>query len=132
MLVQCWSAVGDYGPASNHHWANVSCLLGIHCSNNNPCTRKRKWTIVRAHACRCTCAAHICVTLGLSGNTGHSIFRPLEWLFASSTISCYFVITNHQLIVIIEDFFTVDTGNHPIFLALLFIFYIIITRIGGA
>ena len=54
---------------------------------------KRKWTTESAHACRCTCAAHICVLAGLLGKTGQSIFRPLKWLFASLTIFRYFVIT---------------------------------------
>ena len=62
-------------------------------AGNTYTSSKRKWTTERAHACRCTCAAHICVLAGLLGNTGQSIFRPLKWLFVSSTIFRYFVIT---------------------------------------
>ena len=29
MPVQCWSTVYDAGPTLNHHWLDVSCLLGI-------------------------------------------------------------------------------------------------------
>ena len=30
MLVQCWYTVCDAHPASNQHWFNASCLLGLH------------------------------------------------------------------------------------------------------
>ena len=29
MVVQCWASVVDGGPALDHHWVDVSCLLGI-------------------------------------------------------------------------------------------------------
>ena len=29
MLVQCWPTVCNAGPASNQHWFNASCLLGL-------------------------------------------------------------------------------------------------------
>ena len=29
MLVLCWASVADGGPELDHHWVNVSCLLGV-------------------------------------------------------------------------------------------------------
>ena len=61
-------------------------------TRNTYTASKWKWTTERANACRCTCAAQICVLAGLLGNTGQSTFRPLKWLFAS-LIFRYLVIT---------------------------------------
>ena len=51
MLFQCWPTVYDAGPTLNKHWANVSCLLGYHMTNE-PNSRHGNVFIPRARGSR--------------------------------------------------------------------------------